>query len=94
MNISEISNGTKDISVEATVKEVEEPRQVNTKFGMNSVANAVIEDSTGEIALVLWGNRISTVKAGDKVKVTGAYATEWNSRLQLNIPKTGELTVG
>ena len=94
MKVNEIKSGMRDIELEAKVKEVEESRQVQTKFGPNQVANAILEDDTGSIKLVLWGDKISSVKAGDAVKVTGAYVTEWNGNLQLNIPKAGELKVG
>ena len=93
MKINEVSNGMKDVEIEGTVKEVTEPRQVNTKFGPNQVANALIKDDSGEIALVLWGDKIDSVKEGSKVKVTGAYVTEWNNNIQLNIPRNGELIV-
>ena len=93
MKISEISNGMKDVEIEGTVKEVTEPRPVNTKFGPNQVANALIQDDSGEVALVLWGDKIDLVKAGSKVKVTGAYVTEWSNKIQLNIPRNGEMIV-
>lgn len=93
MKIKEIKNGMKDVEISATVKEVGEPRNVQTKFGPNSVAAAILDDGSGKIKLSLWGKKISEVKQGDKVKVTGAYVTEWNSELQLNIPKSGELCV-
>jgi len=93
MKISEISNGMKDIEIQGKVAEVTEPRQVQTKFGPNMVANAIVQDDSGKIKLVLWGKNISEVKPEDKLKITGAYATEWNNELQLNIPKAGEMTV-
>ena len=93
MKIKEIKNGMKDIEVDATVKEVGEPRSVQTKFGPNSVAAAILDDGSGKIKLSLWGKKIQEVKQGNKIKVTGAYVTEWNNELQLNIPKGGEMTV-
>ncbi len=93
MNINEIQNGMKDVEIEAEVKEVTEPREVNTKFGLNKVSNAVLKDDTGEIVLVLWGDKTGMLKVGDKVKITGAYIREWNNNLQLNVPKSGTIEV-
>lgn len=93
MKINEIQNGMKDIEIEGEVKDVTEPREVNTKFGLNKVSNATIKDDTGEIILVLWGDKTTMLKQGDKVKITGAYVREWNNNLQLNVPKTGEMQV-
>ncbi|MEM0372774.1 MAG: OB-fold nucleic acid binding domain-containing protein [archaeon] len=93
MKIKEIKNGSKDVEVEATVKEVTEPRNVQTKFGPSQVASAILDDGSGKIKLTLWGSKISEVKKGDRVKVVGAYVTEWNNELQLNVPKTGEMII-
>ena len=93
MKINEIQNGMRDVELEAEVKETTEPREVNTKFGLNKVSNAVLKDDTGEIVLVLWGDKTSMLKTGDKVKITGAYIREWNNNLQLNVPKTGTIEV-
>jgi len=33
------------------------------------------------------------VNIGDKVKITGAYVTEFRSKLQLNVPQSGKLEI-
>jgi replication factor A1 len=94
MKISELKAGLNDVSLKAEVTEVTEPRSVNTKFGANTVADAVLDDGSGTtIKLTLWGNKISTVKPGDKVEISGGYVKEWNGELQLGVPKTGEIKV-
>jgi ssDNA-binding replication factor A large subunit len=91
--ISELQNGARDVTVEAAIDEISEPRPVQTKFGPTVVANATLKDASGKIDLVLWGKKISEVAVGNKVKITGAYVSEWNKKLQLNVPKTGEMTI-
>ncbi len=93
VKISEITLDSKDVDVEASVIEVGEPRTVNTRYGQNSVATAVIEDDTGRINLSLWGDQITTVSSAKKVKIKGAYVTEWSNSLQLNLSKQSELEV-
>lgn len=93
MDISELKAGQNDVSVKAEVVEVSEPRSVNTKYGMNTVADATLEDNSGKVKLTLWGKQISTVKQGDKLEIKGAYVKEWNGELQLGVGKAGEMKV-
>jgi ssDNA-binding replication factor A large subunit len=93
MKISELKAGSNDVSLKAEVTEVTEPRTVNTKYGTNTVANAVLDDGSGTVKLTLWGKQISTVKQGDNLEITGGFVKEWNGELQLGVGKTGEIKV-
>jgi replication factor A1 len=93
MKISEIKSGMSNVSVEAKVIDISEARDVQTRYGSRSVADATLEDGTGQINLSLWQDQINSVKIGDKVVVTGAYTTEFRDRLQLNIPRAGKIEV-
>ena len=93
MKISELKSGQGKANVEATVKSVEEPREIN-KFGREiRVANAIVADGSGEIKLTLWNQDIDKVKAGSKVKVSNGYVNEFNGELQLTSGKFGKLEV-
>ena len=70
-----------------------EPRSVQTRFGQRSVADIELEDETGTIKLSLWEQQIARVNVGDIVKVNGAYVTEYNNQLQLNIPRSGDFEI-
>lgn len=91
--INQVTSDMNDVSVEATVVEVSDTRDVNTRYGPRKVATAVIEDESGRINLTLWEDQIKKVEQGKKVKIAGAYVTEWNDQLQLNMGKSGTLTV-
>ncbi len=93
MKISELKAGSNEVSLKAEVTEVTEPRTVNTKYGTNTVANAVLDDGSGTVKLTLWGKQISSVKQGDNVEITGGFVKEWNGELQLGVGKTGEIKV-
>jgi len=93
MKISELKAGSNDVSLKAEVTEVTEPRTVNTKYGTNTVANAVLDDGSGTVKLTLWGKQISSVKQGDNVEISGGFVKEWNGELQLGVGKTGEIRV-
>jgi replication factor A1 len=91
MKISEIKSGMSNVTVEGKIIDISETRDVQTRYGKRSVADAIIEDETGQIKLSLWENQISSVSVGDRVMVTGAYATEFRDTLQLSIPRSGKI---
>ena len=93
MKISELKDGTGKVNIEAKVIEKEATREVNTKFGRSKVANAVIEDDSGTIALTLWGDDADKVKEGDSLKIENGFVKEWNGTLQLSVGKYGKMTV-
>ncbi len=91
--ISELVNGSKKVDIEAKVVQKEEARDVNTKFGRNRVCNAIVEDDSGSIMLVLWGDEIDKVKEGDTIKIENGYVNEWKDTLQLSVGKFGKMTI-
>jgi len=93
MKIADIKLGLSGIIVEAKVVEIGESRDVNTKYGVKTVADAILEDDTGQIKLSLWEDQINSVSVGDNVAVRGAYVTQFRDTLQLNIPRSGKLEV-
>jgi len=93
MKINEIKRGMSNISIQAKVIDISDKRDVQTKYGVRSVADATLEDETGQIGLSLWENQINAVAVGNTVSVAGAYVTEFRDKLQLSIPRTGKLEV-
>jgi replication factor A1 len=93
MKINEIKRGMSNISLEAKVIDISETRDVQTRFGKRSVADALLEDETGQISLSLWQDQINKVRVGDIVNITGAFVTEFREKLQLNIPRSGKILV-
>lgn len=93
MKISELQNGSKKVDLEAKVTDVGEPREVNTVNGKTKVANAIIEDDTGNISLVLWGDDTEKFQAGNKIRVENGFVKEWNGELQLSAGKYGRIKV-
>ncbi len=93
MKIADIKIGLSGITVEAKVVEVSDSRDVNTKYGVRAVADAILEDETGQIKFSLWEDQIKSVAVGDKVTIHGAYVTQFRNVLQLAIPKSGKIEV-
>ena len=95
MEIKDLRNGMKRVTVEGTVKEKAETREVRSRFGdrMLKVATAIISDETGSIKLTLWNEQINQVNVNNKVKVENGYVTSFRGEIQLNVGRYGVLTV-
>jgi len=95
MNIADLRNGMKRVSVEATVKEKGTPRQVMSKFGTETytVADAIVADESGSIKMTLWNEQIALVKVDDKIRIENGYVTSFKGEVQLNVGKFGKMTI-
>ena len=94
MNISELTNDMRHVTVEGTVESITEPRTVNLRAGGSAqVADATIADSTGKIKLSLWDDQIKTIKEGDKILIENGYTQAFRGENSLNIGRYGKLTV-
>ena len=95
MNIADLRNDMKRVSVEATVVEKGTPRQVMSKYGTEtySVADAVVSDESGKIKLTLWNEQIAQVNVNDKIRIENGYVTSFKGEVQLNVGKFGKMTV-
>lgn len=94
MKISELRSGMRRVSLNATVKEVSQPREVMTKFGeVSRVATATIFDDSGSIKLTLWNENIDKVSPNSEVQIENGYVTSFRGENQLNVGRYGKLTV-
>jgi replication factor A1 len=94
MKIAELSDGATNVVVDAKITDVEAPREVMTKFGRRlKVANATIQDDSGEFTLVLWGDDSERVKTGDAVHIENGYVSSYKGKMQLTVGKYGKLEV-
>ncbi len=95
MNIKDLRNGMKRVTVEAKVVEKGEPRQVRSRYKDETymVADAVVADETGSIKLTLWNEQIDQVNLDNKVKIENGYVTSFKGEIQLNVGRFGTLIV-
>jgi len=91
MKIKDIKAGMNNVEIEASVVGKSESRSVQTKYGRREVADILLEDETGRIKASLWEEQIDRAKIGDRLKISGAYVTEFRGELQLNIPRRGSI---
>jgi len=94
MKISELKAGASNVTVQGTVSQKDEPREVVTKYGKRlSVANITLQDESGSIAMSLWGSDIDTVNLGDVIEITNGYVGEFRGTPQLSTGKFGKIRV-
>ena len=94
MKISELKAGTGNVSVSGEITNVEEAREVVTKFGKKMrVCNATLKDDSGEIILSLWNDDIDKVQMGNKISIENGWVSEYKGNVQLSAGKFGKITV-
>jgi replication factor A1 len=95
LNIKDLRNGMKRVTVEANVMEKGEIREVRSRYKDETyqVADAIVADETGSIKLTLWNEQIEQVNVGDRVKIENGYVTSFKGEIQLNVGKYGTMTV-
>jgi replication factor A1 len=95
VNIKDLRNGMKRVTVEANIVEKGETRQVRSRYKDETynVADAVVADETGSIKLTLWNEQIDQVDVGNKIKIENGYVTSFKGEIQLNVGKFGTMTV-
>ena len=95
VNIKDLRNGDKRVTVEANVVEKGETREVRSRYKDETymVADAAVADETGSIKLTLWNEQIDQVDVGNKIKIENGYVTSFKGVLQLNVGKFGTMTV-
>ncbi|MCD6477147.1 MAG: hypothetical protein J7K26_03245 [Candidatus Aenigmarchaeota archaeon] len=94
MKINKLKPGINNIELEAKILEINEPRQVNTKFGtLVNLFECKLEDNTGSIKLVLWGKQADGLSEGKKIKIKGGFTKIFRNELQIGIGKTGSIKI-
>ena len=95
VNIKDLRNGMKRVTVEANVVEKGETREVRSRYKDETynVADAVVADETGSIKLTLWNEQIDQVEVGNKIKTENGYITSFKGEIQLNVGKFGTMTI-
>ena len=95
MNIKDLRNGMKKVDVEAKVVEKSATREVTSRYKNKTyrVATIIIRDITAQTKLTLWDDQIDQVNTGNMVKIENGFVTSFRGEIQLNVGKSGKLTI-
>ena len=90
MKISELEQGPFEGTVEGKIVELEEPKEIVTKFGRRlKVANGKLQDDSGEIGLTLWNEDSEKFKEGDTISITNGYISMYKDELKISAGRNG-----
>ena len=92
MKIAELKPGMRAVNVAGKITNMEQPRDVQTKFGPGQVTTATLEDDSGTVKVTLWNEIISKVSLNDSVQIENGYVDSFRGELQLNVGRYGKLT--
>lgn len=82
------------INTRGIVSSIGEVRTVNMKSGeTKSVADAILEDDSGNIKMTLWGEDTTLVKAGDTIEIENGYTNEYKGEISIAAGKYGKMLV-
>jgi ssDNA-binding replication factor A large subunit len=89
MKISELKPGMRRIDVTGRISRVEQPREVQTKFGPGKIASCMITDESGSIKVTLWNDNIALAVNDQVVAIEMGYVDSFRGELQLNVGRYG-----
>lgn len=81
--------------LELKIVEVQEPREIITKYGRQSkVCDAWAEDEKGDrVRVSLWNGEIEKVSEGTRIKITNGWARTFKEELQVSAGLHGQLDI-
>lgn len=88
--IKEVKECAGNVSVEGVIVFIEQPRVTNTG---KKVANAHLRDDTDVIKLVLWEEKITMFKEGQRIRISGGYLERYQNEYQLGMGKNSKVDV-
>lgn len=92
--ISDLKIGMGNLKIKAKVIEIDEPKEVMTKFGTTiTLTNVVIKDDYGQIKLVLWGKQSEGINNGDVIEITNGFVKDFRGELQVGVGRGEEVKV-
>ena len=94
MQISEIRPQMTNITIRARVLSVQAPQPVRSKTGKSlRVAEALLADKSGKIALTLWQAQIYKVKVNQVIDIKDGYASEYQGITKLTLGQKGTMAI-
>ena len=92
MNIRDLKPGMNHVSMKVRVLNISEAKHVTTGKGVeHEILELEVGDETGSIALVLWDEKILSVKVGDILRVENGFVTSFKGEWRINVGKFGEV---
>ena len=92
MNIRDLKPGMDHVNMNVKVLNISEAKRVTTGRGIeHEILELEVGDETGSIALVLWDEKILSVKVEDLLRVENGFVTSFKGEWRINVGKFGEV---
>jgi len=88
LKIAELKDGTSGVTVSARVLSLDK-REVEVKGAKKTLISGVLGDESGKVQFTAWHD--FGLKAGDPVKISGAYTKAWRGIPQLNFDERSQV---
>lgn len=93
MKIKDLTTNAK-VDLVGKVKDIEDVKQVNTKFGTQvSLTTVLLEDETGSVKLNLWGSQSEGIEEGSVLDIKNGFVKEFKGEKQISVGKMGSIKV-
>lgn len=91
--ITELQPKQNKVEIEASIISISSIREYNKEGKVGRIANAVLQDDTGNIKLTLWNEEIDKVRPGNIIHIRNGYVNEWQGEKQLMVGRFGNLEI-
>jgi replication factor A1 len=93
LSIDELKPGMDHVNIKVKVLNISETKQIITGTGIkHDILEAEVKDETGAIMLVLWNERILTIKVGDTLQIENGCVSSFKGKWRINVGKYGDIT--
>ena len=93
LNIRDLKPGMSSIHIKVTIAEISEPKKIITSKGIeHEILEAKVEDETGTMTLVLWDEKVLSLKVRDILRIGNGFVTSFKGEWRINVGKYGEIT--
>ena len=88
--ISELEE-RRSVTIEGRVLEVGEVKDVQTRYGLRKLGEAVVGDDTGRVKVTLWDDKAGTLKKGEVIRIRNGWTTSFRGELKVNVNRRSEI---
>lgn len=92
LNIRDLKPGMKSVNIKVKVISTAEVQNVTSGRGIEyEIQESKVEDETGTITLVFWGDKIIPLKVGDFLQIENGFVTSFKGDWRVNVGKYGKI---
>jgi len=92
LNIRDLKPGMNHVNIKVKVLNISEPKQVITGTGVeHEILEVEVRDETASMTLVLWDEKIITIKVGDTLQIKNGFVTSFKGAWRINVGKYGDV---